>query len=74
VHGVFVWCEEAEGAIVGVVRRLIERALEIKAEEMGWTLGQLRGLKPGRDRRTKHDDFTVVVVFLEYGKGEAEPQ
>ena len=47
-----------------VARRLVQRALEIAAEESGLTLAELLALKPGRARRTRHDDTTAVVLFL----------
>jgi hypothetical protein len=44
--------------------RLINRALEIAAEESGMTLVQLKTLSQGRARRGNHDDTTAVVMFF----------
>lgn len=47
-----------------VAQRLVERALEIAAEESGMTLSELLSLKPGRSRRGRHDDTTAVVMYF----------
>lgn len=44
--------------------RLINQALEASAEKYGHTLEELKGLKPGRQRRSKHDDISVIIVDL----------
>jgi hypothetical protein len=46
-------------------RRLIDLALEKRAEELMMTWEELRTVPAGKSRRTKHDDMTVVVMFLE---------
>ena len=44
--------------------RLVNRALEIAAEESGMTLAQLKTLPVGRSRRSRHDDTTAVVMYF----------
>lgn len=45
-------------------QRLVDRALAIAAEQSGMTAAELRELRPGRARRSRHDDTTAVVVFF----------
>ena len=47
-----------------VAQRLVERALEIAAEESGMSLSQLFQLSPGKSRRGRHDDTTAVVMYF----------
>ncbi len=47
-----------------VATRLVERALEIAAEESGMSLAELKKLNPGRNRRSRHDDTTAVVMYF----------
>mmetsp|Transcript_36312 Transcript_36312/g.45392 ORF Transcript_36312/g.45392 Transcript_36312/m.45392 type:complete len:133 (+) Transcript_36312:394-792(+) len=43
---------------------LVTEALRRAAKNNGITLDRLRSLRPGRTRRTKHDDISVIVVDL----------
>jgi hypothetical protein len=47
-----------------VAAKLVERALEIAAEESGMSLSELKKLNPGRQRRSRHDDTTAVVMYF----------
>eukprot|EP01038_Epipyxis_sp_PR26KG_P016323 gene16323-22233_t len=47
-----------------IADRLITRALEIAAEESGMTFEELKALPIGRQRRSRHDDTTAVVMFF----------
>lgn len=44
--------------------KLVQRALEIAAQEDGLTLAQLKSLPVGRQRRSRHDDTTAVVMYF----------
>ena len=44
--------------------KLVNRALEIAAEESGMTLAQMKELPIGRSRRGRHDDTTAVVMYF----------
>ncbi len=44
---------------------LIEATLARVAEELQASVEQVKALAPGRERRGRHDDVTVVVVFFE---------
>lgn len=44
---------------------LTEAALARVAQELHATVDQVRRLPPGRERRGRHDDITVVVLFFE---------
>lgn len=44
--------------------RLVQRALEIAAQEDGLSLAQLKALPVGRQRRSRHDDTTAVVMYF----------
>jgi hypothetical protein len=43
---------------------LTEEALNRAAKAHGITVAQLRALKPGTKRRSKHDDISVIVIDL----------
>ena len=43
---------------------LVQRALQIAADECGMTLAQLKDVPIGSSRRRLHDDTTVVVFYL----------
>lgn len=43
---------------------LVERALQIASAESGMTLEELLALPQGRQRRSRHDDTTVVVMYF----------
>jgi hypothetical protein len=47
-----------------IAQKLVEKALEIAANESGISYGELKQLLPGRNRRSKHDDTTAVVMFF----------
>lgn len=44
--------------------RIVQRALEIAAEESGMSPAQLRALPVGGARRSRHDDTTAVVMYF----------
>jgi len=44
--------------------RLVDKALEVAAAEAGMTIQDLRALPVGSKRRSRHDDTTVVVMYL----------
>lgn len=47
------------------VSRLTEAVLARVAQEMNVSVDAVKSLTPGRERRNRHDDITVVVVFFE---------
>mmetsp|Transcript_87095 Transcript_87095/g.247140 ORF Transcript_87095/g.247140 Transcript_87095/m.247140 type:complete len:112 (-) Transcript_87095:154-489(-) len=47
-----------------VADALLEEVLARAADDYGMTVHALKKLPPGRRRRTKHDDITVMVVAL----------
>jgi pyruvate dehydrogenase phosphatase len=52
------WSQEA------AAKRLVERALELAANESDMTMAQLLQLPAGRQRRGRHDDTTAVVMYF----------
>ena len=60
-------CLETLGPIKGKAKAaeiLANKALDVAAQECGMTLEELKRLPPGRQRRGRHDDTTVVVMFF----------
>lgn len=47
-----------------VSRILVNEALSRAARNHNLTLEKLKSLRPGRMRRSKHDDISVIVVDL----------
>jgi hypothetical protein len=52
----------AEGS--GPAQVLLEEALRRVAAEWGLAVAELQELPPGRARRQRHDDISVVVLML----------
>lgn len=48
----------------GAAQALVDEALRRAGAEYGLSLAALKSLAPGRARRERHDDITVVVIFL----------
>jgi hypothetical protein len=48
----------------GPAEVLLEEALRRAAAEWGLTVSELQQLPPGRARRQRHDDISVVVLVL----------
>ena len=57
------WKEEGreEGVIASLV---VDAALARVADGLKMSVAELKEVKEGRERRRKHDDITVVVLFL----------
>lgn len=53
-----------DGVSAAAADRLVHSALSKASEEAGVALDELLALPPGRQRRSKHDDTTVVVLFF----------
>lgn len=53
-----------DGVPAAAAERLVQAALSKAAEEAGLTLPDLLALPAGRQRRSRHDDTTVVVLFF----------
>ena len=54
----------ADGVPQAAAERLVNAALTQAANEAGMELPDLLKLPPGRQRRTKHDDTTVIVMYF----------
>ncbi len=59
---------ESRAAAAGAV---VEAALLQAAHESGMSIDQLKALPPGRARRSRHDDITVIVHWFEDAKPAA---
>ncbi|KAL7097996.1 hypothetical protein ACP275_10G177900 [Erythranthe tilingii] len=78
-----LWDELSNTAVVqivrgeprpGIAKTLIRRALEKAATKNKMTYEQLKRLNEGqRERRTIHDDMTVIVVFFDQAAPGEEP-
>ena len=44
--------------------KLVQRALEIAAQKDELSLAQLKALPVGKQRRSRHDDTTTVVMYF----------
>ncbi len=53
-----------EGTAHDAASKLVQRALEVAAEECGLSMEKLRALPPGNSRRSRHDDTTAVVLYF----------
>lgn len=56
--------QKPNGSMASAAEALELSALTCAAKKKGMSLEQLRKLKPGRTRRSKHDDISVIVVSL----------
>ena len=45
-------------------KAIVDRVMELAAEESGMTVEELKNLPAGRARRSRHDDTTVVVMYF----------
>lgn len=44
-----------------------------KAKDLKLTVEELKALQPGKPRRSKHDDMTVLVLFFDKREQQATP-
>ena len=54
----------ADGVPQAAAERLVKEALTKASQEAGMELQELLELPAGRQRRSRHDDTTVVVMFF----------
>ena len=45
---------------------LVETALVVAASESNLSIEKLKSLPAGRERRSRHDDTTAIVMFLNF--------
>mmetsp|Transcript_33548 Transcript_33548/g.105993 ORF Transcript_33548/g.105993 Transcript_33548/m.105993 type:complete len:570 (-) Transcript_33548:409-2118(-) len=59
--------ERANGSVGAAAEELREEVLRRAAAKHGLSMDEVRELTPGRERRVRHDDITIVVVDLRQG-------